>query len=56
MTIPQLMAALDAGEKLRIEAAILASDAVYNGVAPTVSKEGARVAREWRRKMSGLLG
>lgn len=55
MTIPQLMAALDAGEKLRIEAAIFASDAVYNGVAPTVSEQGVRVSREWRRKISGLL-
>lgn len=55
MTIPQLLAVLDASERLRIESVISMSDAVYAGVAPTVAKEGQKISEKWRRSLQRML-
>lgn len=55
MTLPQLVATLDAVMQLRIETAIMHSDAVYAGVVPTVAKEGADISRKWRRQIEQLI-
>lgn len=52
MTIPQLMAALDAHDRIALQQAILQSEAVFAGCAPAFCGEsGARAASEWTRRL-----
>jgi hypothetical protein len=55
MTIPQIVAVLEADDRRAIISGLRMSSAVWAGVAPTVSKEGYNGARRWAGAMEKAL-
>lgn len=55
MTLPQVVAVLEADDRRHVADSLRMSGAVWAGVAPTVSKEGFDAARRWTRQMERAL-
>lgn len=55
MTLPQVVAVLEADDRRQVTDSLRLADAVWAGVAPTVSKEGWRGSRKWYQHLERAL-
>lgn len=55
MTLPQVVAVLEADDRRQLLDSLRLSDAVWAGVAPTVSKEGHAASRKWAGRIQRAL-